>query len=493
MPVSSPALLGIDLGTSSVKVALIDEAGQLLSSATAAYSVDALHPGWSETDPSAWWAAVASAVRSACADSSQHRIAGVGLSGQMHGLVAADEVGGALRPAMLWSDSRAVNQLPAYSLLAPDLLARLANPLSPGMAGPMWLWLREREPATVGAMRWAMQPKDWLRARLTGAVAAEPSDASATLLYDVVADSWATDVVTDLGLDLSLLPPLLASSSAVAGALLPAVADELGLPADIPVAAGGADTAVAALGSGLVSPGDGQLTIGTGAQIVVPVPAPALPLAAAPVTHLYRAATDGEWYAMGAVVGGGLTLDWVRRLLGASWPELYAAAGAPDLDDPIFLPHLSGERTPYLDPAMRGAWIGLTTRHDRAALMRSALEGVALSVRDALDALRGATGLPLEVWRLAGGGSVAPAWRQMIADVLQVQLAVVDVPAASSRGAALLAGRAAGWWDEPSMLALLPPAPAPSVFPATNSADLASARHARFRHVVAALRPLGAH
>lgn len=484
------SLLGIDLGTSSVKAVLVDLEGRLLASASAAYPVSHPCPGWAETDPQLWWSAVRDAVGQVVGVAGATPVA-LGLSGQMHGLVATDAVGAVVRPALLWSDARAVDELRSYRTLPRELRSRLRNPLSPGMAGPLLAWLARHEPEAHAATRWALQPKDWLRARLTGQFRAEPSDASATLLYDLDGDRWDTDVVAALGLDPMVLAPLVASSAAPAGHLLPAVADELGLPAGLPVAAGAADTAAAALGSGLVEPGTAALTIGSGVQLVTPVPGlPAAP-DADPVTHLYRAATDTGWYAMAAGLNAGLALDWVRTVLGASWPQLYAAAGTePGLSDPVFLPHLAGERTPYLDPDMRGGWVGLAPEHDRTALLRSALEGVAFGARDALASLRAAaaTAAPLTDLRLAGGGSTAGPWRQLLADVLGATLRPVDVAVASGRGAALLGARAAGLLDEREVLDLLPPAGDPAASPRADRRDFYDERHALYRRRVDALR-----
>ncbi|MBA2770045.1 MAG: xylulose kinase, partial [Sporichthyaceae bacterium] len=384
-----PALLGIDLGTSSVKAALVDLEGHLLTAVSVGYPVAHPRPGWAETDPALWWAAIRDAVRQASNDVTGAEPVAIGLSGQMHGLVATDAAGAAVRPALLWSDARAVDELAIYRRLPAEVRGRLRNPLSPGMAGPLLGWLARHEPASFAATRWALQPKDWVRARLTGEVRAEPSDASATLLYDIPGDRWDHDVLAALGVDPGVLAPLLPTSGSHAGTLLPEVANDLGLAPDLPVAAGAADTAAAALGSGLVKPGTAALTIGSGVQLVMPV---AELIAAGddnPVTHLYRAATDTGWYAMAAGLNAGLALDWVRTVLGVSWPQLYAAAdGELRPSDPMFLPHLSGERTPYLDPDMRGGWVGLASHHDRNALLRAALEGVALAVRDALDSLR---------------------------------------------------------------------------------------------------------
>ena len=437
-----PVTLGVDLGTSSVKAVVMTLDGTVAGQAVGGYRVSSRQPGHSESEPGEWLAATATAVRAAVTEAGVEPKA-IGLSGQMHGVVPTAEDGRPVHAAMLWSDARATRELSQYRQLPPAVRTRLANPLSPGMAGPLLAWLAANEPAAWAATRWALQPKDWLRAQLTGRFVTEPSDASATLLYNIADDRWDTDVVTALGLDAAKLPPILARSGDRAGSLTDDGAQLLGLRPGLPVAAGAADTAAAALGSGLIEPGTMQLTIGTGAQLIKPVAALPEPLPDRPVTHLYRAATDTGWYAMGAVLNGGLTLDWVRRMLGASWPELYAAAALPPrTDNPLFLPHLHGERTPYLDPGMRGAWTRLDPRHDRRDLLRAALEGVAFAVRDALDHLL-EPGERINHLRLAGGGTKDPGWRQMLADILGHPLAPVEVAAASGLGAATLGARAA--------------------------------------------------
>jgi len=449
------ALLGIDLGTSSVKAVVTDAVAGVLAQAIKTYAVDHPQQGWSETNPASWWTAVVHAVRDAVAQAGVE-IAGIGLSGQMHGVVLTDDHGAPLRPAVLWSDSRAIEQLVLYRSMAPALRQRLANPLSPGMFGPILGWLAAHEPQTYRAARRALSPKDWIRWRLTGAVASEPSDASATLLYDIPGDRWDIDVAEALGIDPHLLPPLLPHAATQSGVLLPSVATALHLTPATPVAAGGGDTAVAALGAGIVSPGQGQLTIGTGIQIVAPENITGRP-GESPVTHLYRAATDQGWYRMAAALNGGATLDWVRRLFDVSWAELYASAERPIATDaPVFLPHLLGERTPYLDTAMRGSWAYLNPRHDRSDMLRAALEGVALTTRAAWTALQDA-GCTATTLRLAGGGTTTAAWQQMLADTLQIDLQPVDVTAASGRGAALLGGRAAGIFDEAESVSMVSP------------------------------------
>src|SRR5689334_7182773 len=486
----SPAAcaLGLDLGTSSAKAVVLSVSGAVLAQASAGYPVISAEPGYAESDPRRWWSAVVSCTREAVAAAGGPPPVAIGLSGQMHGLVMTAADGRALRPALLWADSRATGSLRAYRELGRVALDRLANPLFPGMAGPMLAWVAECEPDVYAGARWALSPKDWLRGRLTGEIHAEPSDASATLLYDVAGDRWDLEVVEALGLDAGMLAPLLPSSAAVAGRLTASAAAELGLPAGLPVAAGAGDTAAAVLGSG-VSGGSGiQLTVGTGAQVIRPVAAPVNRAEAG--VHLFRLASPSGWYQMGATLSAGLSLNWVREVLNASWEELYASASrAPALGDPVFVPHLTGERTPYCDPSLRGSWSSLALASDRASLLRSALEGTAFAIRDALDALLGPAGPAPAGLRLAGGGTVATGWRQLLADVLGVPLYAVDVPAASGRGAALLGAIAAGLLGFDDCAGALAPPAALAAEPDRGRAALHAERYARFQEVVQALRP----
>jgi xylulokinase len=481
------AYLGIDLGTSSVKVLLLSHRGEQIAHADVAYAVSHPVPGWAESAPQDWWNATVTAVREAVMQAPHAHPAGIGLSGQMHGVVPTGTDGTPVRNAILWADSRAQQELQIYRRLGYEVRERLANPLSPGMAGPILAWIARHEPHVMAAMRWALQPKDWIRLQLTGEVHTEPSDASATLMYDVLGDGWAADVVQVLGVRIDALAPLLPSSGSVAGHLTPDAARLLGLEVGIPVAAGAADTAAAALGAGLVAPGTGQLTIGTGVQIVTPSDEP--PTAASdPVTHHYRAATAAGHYRMAAVLNGGLALGWVRETLNASWAELYAAAEqAPRPDDPFFLPHLHGERTPYMDSSMRGAWTGLTPLHTRTDLLRAALEGVALTTAEALASLF-PDGSGVEHLRLAGGGTAAPGWRQLLADALEVELRAVAVAGASGRGAALLGASAAGRIDERGILELSVPVVTAVVRPDPHAGPRYRERRTRFRETAEHLR-----
>ncbi len=481
-------LLGLDLGTGSVKALLLDEGGGVLGEGSVSYRVRSPSPGWAESSPDEWWEATVEAARMA-AGSRGDRVEAIGLSGQMHGVVLADARGRPLRPAVLWADTRSVEELSRYRALEAGARERLANPPAVGMAGPSLLWLRDHEPAAYSSARWALQPKDWIRLHLTGEASAEPSDASATLLYDLASDDWAYPVIETLGLRADLLAPLVASSS-VAGTLRDDAARSLGLRAGLPVAAGAADTAAAMLGGGLLRPGPVQLTVGTGGQIVAPreVPEPD-PRGR---THLYRAASaepPALWYSMAAIQNAGLALEWARMVLGASWEELYEEAfeTSPGAGGLLFLPYLSGERTPRFDPAARGAWTGLGLGHGRGHLLRAALEGVAFALREGLEALE-STGVPVEDLRLAGGGaggSSGEPWRQLLADVLGRPLRLLPdeiTPVASARGAALLAGLASGGYETQGDILALAPAPRRSVEPGQEAPAYDEA-YARYREL----------
>jgi xylulokinase len=468
------ALLGIDLGTSAVKVLILDTEGNTLSVSKAGYEVIALQPGWAESDPDAWWHATVTAVQAALAQVPQVKITAIGLSGQMHGLVPTDKEGRPTHNALLWADTRAEQELKRYEALPPALLRKLANPLVPGMAGPMLCWLADHEASVYQATRWALQPKDWLRLCLTDSVAADPSDASATLLYDLPADRWADEVIAALGLRRELFAPI-SPSGAIAGTLSARAANALSLSPGMPVATGAADTAAAALGTGLLTPDSIQLTLGTGAQLVQLSPEPT----ADPTgrTHLYRAADGVNWYRMAAVQNAGLVLDWVRRTLNASWDEVYESANrvAPGAEGLTFLPYLTRERPHHRNSRSAGAFLGMRIDHQRQHMLQAALEGVAFGIRVALEALPGADNTA--TLRLAGGGSLHPAWRQMLADILGRELVTVDTSDASARGATLLAGIANSTWTEAAATA--------SVAPARRLAATPSIRQAAYNEVYA--------
>jgi xylulokinase len=475
-------VLGLDLGTSQAKALLAAPDGTVLGQGVAGYPVRTPRPGWAEADPEDWWQAVCAAVGSAVGPA-RAEVAGLAVAGQMHGLVLWAERSGVLRPPIIWLDRRADAEVAGYQRLPAGLRARLGNAPSAGMAGPLLLWLSRHEPGAYRRARWMLQPKDWLRLRLTGAriqpadpsgsmraglagasgsmpgaPVTDPTDASGTLLFDLARGAWATDVARALGLRTDLLPDI-RSPAEIAGTLLPAAAEQLGLPSGLPVATGAADTAASLLAARLPGTGRwGLLTLGTGGQLIIPsaaTPDPDIPFSDYPdpdrpgragtdvsgTTNLFRA-VDGGTYRLAAAQNVGVTLDWVRRTLGASWDELYGTAARPwQADTPVFLPQLAGER--WDDRGPGGAWIGLTLAHQRDDLMRAALEGVAFLLRRKLDDLRAAGSAPDKI-RLAGGGTRHPAWRQLLADVLAVPLYPDGDGWLTARGAALIAAAATG-------------------------------------------------
>jgi xylulokinase len=451
-PEGAPAVLGLDLGTSQVKALLCAPDGTVLGQGTAGYQVSTPRPGWAETDPEHWWQAACTAVRAA-AGPKPAEVLGLALAGQMHGVVLCTERAVVLRPAITWLDRRAEAEAEDYQRLPEDLRARLGNAPSAGMAGPILLWLSRHEPGLYRQARWMLQPKDWLRLRLTGPgvqVATDPTDASGTLLFDLARSEWATDVARALELRTDLLPDIRGSAE-IAGPVLPAAAEHLGLRPGLPVAIGAADTAASLLAAHL-PPGRGLLTLGTGGQLVVPLaPKPDIPFSDSPdrdrtapsVTTNLFGSVDGGTYRLAGAQNVGVTLDWVRRTLGASWDELYDTAARPwRADTPVFLPYLAGERWDHRDTG--GAWTGLTLAHQREDLLRAALEGVAFLLRGKLDDLR-AHGAPSPAsLQLGGGGSRHPAWRQLLADALGVPLYPGGTGWLTARGAALIAAEAIG-------------------------------------------------
>jgi xylulokinase len=397
------------------------------------------------------------AVRTAVGPASAE-VAGLAVAGQMHGVVLCTERAVALRPAITWLDRRAEAEAEDYQRLPEDQRARLANAPSPGMAGPILLWLSRHEPDTYWQARWMVQPKDWLRFRLAGLAATDPTDASGTLLFDLARGKWATDVVRALGLRPDLLPAIRPPAE-IAGPLLPAAAEHLGLPPGLPVAIGAADTAASLLAASL-PPQWGLLTLGTGGQLIVPLPASSDRANSArpgsdipfsdnpdpgrpdPRINLFRS-VDGGSFRLAPVQNVGVTLDWVRRTLGVSWDELYRTAARPWREDtPVFLPYLAGERWDHRHSG--GAWTGLTLAHGRDDLLRAALEGVAFLLRGRLDDLRADTTPGPAAMQLAGGGSRTPGWRQLLADALAVPLYPAGNGWLTARGAAQLAAAATG-------------------------------------------------
>ncbi|TKC89779.1 carbohydrate kinase [Trinickia terrae] len=456
--------LGIDIGTGSLKLATIDGDGRECAVASAAYAVETPQPGWAQIHVEAWWRALVDAAARLPAEE-RDAVRAIGFSGQMHSVVLTADDGSAVRPALLWPDTRAAGLLDAWPEPQP-------NPVAPGMAGPLLRWIVRNEPQSMAATRWALQPKDWVRAALGGVVATDPSDACATALADA-SGAWDRRQIDALGLPQEWFAPL-SPSYAAGGTLSAEAARALGLREGVVLATGAGDTPCAALGSGLAHDGDALLTTGTGGQIVVL--ATQAPQAARGL-HAYRAATD-HWYRMAAMQNVGVALEAVRGWLSyASWADAYQDAFAAQPSATLtFLPYLTGERSPWMNPAARGGWLGLALNDSRATMMRAAFEGVAFSLRAGLDAIR-ASGAPVRSLRLAGGGSVDARWRQLLANALDAELHAVDCPNAAARGAAMLGALAIGHWHAADLAALTPAA---TLVASPQRDDALAARHARF-------------
>lgn len=423
-------MLGIDLGTGSVKAAVLSDDGVVLAKASRAYAVQAPRPGWAESDPQEWLDATLDVVGQVL-DATGETPATVGFSGQMHGVVLADANGRPLRPAILWADSRTAHEADRMARDLPDeLMSRLGSRPVAGFAATTLAWLGAHESEVLARASRVLQPKDWLRVALGGEVATEPSDASGTLLFDVAAGQWSPEAVAWAGVSPDVLPPVRASQS---GAGTVRVRGH-----EIPAAVGGADTACVVVGLGL-GPGEGFTAVGSGSQTVRLMDEPLLDATLRTHTFCVAGEPRSGWYRIGAVQSAGITLTAALAWLGASVEEATAAL-APGVqpDDPIFVPYLSGERTPFMTPTLRGSWHGLSLATDRAALLRSVLEGVAQAVALGVEAVQGSGAALTSPVPLVGGGTHDPAFRQLLADATGLALAVAEAPDAAVVGAALL-------------------------------------------------------
>jgi xylulokinase len=440
----SDVVLALDLGTSSLKAALVSPSGGLLAIASEELTTTRSPAGAVEQDPDSWWTALATAVRQLRTALPSRKVRAIVATGQMHGVVLRGADGRTLRPCLTAADERGGSYLPEMaSAVDPGEVLRItANPLGAGMSAAKLVWLRHAEPDIWRATRSVLLPKDELRARLTGEVATDPSDASGSLLFDIDRQAWSNRLAEAWEIHPSVLPPIVASA-AEAGRLTAAAGTELGLPHGIPVVTGAGDTTTAALGMGVVDPdGTGFLGLGTAAQLLVPT-ATAVRDARLRINVIHHATPTG-WCAMAATLDGGGALAWLARLLGLrpdAVDDLIAEADAADPEHGItFIPHLSGERTPGMDSTARASFHGLTAAHGRAELARSVLEGVAFALREGLDALADLDIAPRTL-RMGGGGGRSLVWPRILADVLGLPITLAKAPNASLVGAAALAHR----------------------------------------------------
>jgi xylulokinase len=440
--------LGLDIGTSAVKAALVDERGRVKGAASVAHPLSTPHPGWAEQKPEDWWKSTVSAVRRLLAACRVRPglIASVGISGQMHSSVFLDRNGKVIRPALLWNDGRTTGECREITALLGEECLRewVQNPALEGFTLPKVLWLRTHEPAAFARLAKVILAKDYVRFRLTGVLASEPSDASATLMYDVAHRRWSSDIMNALHLSTDMLVEV-GGSAEVLGRLSQEGARATGLAQGTPVVGGGADNACGAVGVGIVAPGEAVASWGTSGTVLTPTREPFVDPGMR--VHTFCHAVPDTWYLMGAMLSAGAAFAWYRRELAR---ELARSKNAnltlnqeakriqPGASGLTFLPYLQGERTPHRDASARGAFVGLSLSHTRAHLSRAVIEGICFAMRDSLTILRD-LGVAIDKVLVTGGGAKSAFVRKVQADVYGLPVVRVNREEGPAYGAALLA------------------------------------------------------
>jgi xylulokinase len=446
-------VLGIDVSTTATKAVLIDgHDGSVRGVGTAEYGYDVPHPLWSEQDPGSWWTGAVAAIRSVLASTgvAGDEVAAVGLTGQMHGLTLLDAADRVLRPAILWNDQRTGAECDwIRARIGPERLIEVTgNDALTGFTAPKLVWVREHEPDVWARVAHVLLPKDLVRLRLTGDHAIDVADGAGTLLFELARRTWSPEIVDALGIDPAWLPEVF-EGPAVTGTIGGAAADATGLRPGTPVVAGGGDQAANGVGVGAVEGGQTALSLGTSGVVFAPTDRPIVEPRGR--VHAFCHAVPGRWHLMSVMLSAAGSLRWYRDVVapGMTFGALSdeAASVPAGSDRLLFLPYLSGERSPHPDPLARGAFVGLTVGHGRAHLTRAVLEGVAFGLRDGLD-LMVAAGMPAPTAiRASGGGIASPLWRQILADVLEAEIATVATTEGAAYGAGVLAAVGAGWFE----------------------------------------------
>ncbi len=484
-------VLGIDVSTTATKAVLIDEAGAVVGVGSAEYPFETPRPLWSEQDPALWWDGAIAAISGvlAAAGRSGADVSAVGLTGQMHGLVLLDASDRVLRPAILWNDQRTAAECDAIrAAVGPERLVEITgNDALTGFTAPKLVWVRDHETDVWRRAAHVLLPKDFLRLRLTGEYAIDKADGAGTLLFDLAARDWSAEVLARLDIPPAWLPRTFEGPE-VTSVVSAEAAAATGLRAGTPVVAGGGDQAANAVGVGVVAPGTMALSLGTSGVVFAATDRPLYEPRGR--VHAFCHAVPGRWHLMSVMLSAAGSLRWFRDALapGEAFGPLVATAesvpaGSGGL---FFLPYLTGERSPHPDPLARGAFIGLTLAHDRRHLTRAVLEGVAFGLRDGLD-LMTAAGLPAPTQvRASGGGTASALWRQILADVLDAEIATVETTEGAAYGAGLLAGVGAGWWPTVDAATDAVVRVTPMASPGPDAATYAE-RHAIYRELYPAL------
>ncbi len=434
--------LGIDTSTTATKALLIDAAGSVVAVGRSEYDFETPRPLWSEQSPHLWWDATVEAIEAALrtADIDGAAVGAVGLTGQMHGLVLLDEAGEALRPAILWNDQRTQAECDEIRELIGRhrLIEITGNDALTGFTAPKILWVRNNEPELFARTKHVLLPKDYVRFRLTGEVAVDRAGGSGTMLFDLASRDWSADVVDALGIPRSVLPQT-HEGPAITGTLSGMAAAATGLRPGTPVVAGGGDQAANGVGVGAVVPGIVAISIGTSGVVFAAADRPIIEPEGR--LHAFCHAVPGTWHLMGVMLSAAGSYRWFRDALAPDhdYGALDAAAAAvgPGSNGLVFLPYLSGERTPHPDPTARGAFVGLTVRHELGHLARAVMEGVTFGLRDSVELM--ANEMDIGDVRVSGGGAASDIWLRIVADVLGRPVRVVGTAESAAHGASLLA------------------------------------------------------
>jgi xylulokinase len=490
-----PYWLGVDTGTGSTRALLVDATGKEIAAVTASHEeIRMERPLWAEQRPENWSEAAVEAIRGILAKSGAtgNDIRGIGLSGQMHGLVILDRTGSVIRPALIWCDQRSQAQVDFINSTVgkAKVLESIANPVLTGFTLPKLLWVRDHEPQHFDRVRKMLLPKDYIRFKLTGEFATEVSDASGTALLDVVRRRWSFDMTDALSLDRDILPSVHESTD-ITGVVSQQAAELTGLAAGTPVVGGGGDQAAGAVGNGIVEPGIVSCTLGTSGVVFAHTDTAAWdPLGR---VHTFCHAVRDKWHVMGVTQGAGLSLQWLRNQLtpDMSYDALMseAATASAGSEGLFWLPYLMGERTPHLDPRARGGWIGLTAKHTRADLIRSVIEGVSYSQKDCLEIVE-QLGVPASSIRASGGGARSPFWRQILADVFAKRVARLQNQEGSAYGAALLALVGTGQFSTVPEACNATIREAESAMPRAAESQTYASGYETYRALYPALRPI---
>jgi xylulokinase len=483
--------IGIDIGTTGARSVRINGYGRIVASSIAPYPLIVPRSGWTEQDPLAWWDAVRTTLHQVVA-AGDAPIDAIGAAGQMHGAVFLNERCAPIRPALLWNDQRTAKQVEELRAAVGETRLReiTGNAALTGFQAPKILWLREHEPENYACVRHVLLPKDYIRFRLTGTLGAEPSDASGTLLFDLARRTWSQEILRALDLPAAWFPQIFESPEIV-GLLDEKVASEIGATAGIPVVAGAGDNAAAAVASGVVRCGSGMLSLGTSGVIVTHDNRPRIDPTGA--LHAFCAALPGAYHLVSVTLSAGGSLRWFRDAFGRadeSFDDIIREAAniEPGADGVVFLPYLAGERTPHMDPDVRGAWLGLGLAHGRPHLIRALLEGVAFGLADGVERMR-ALGVDSAEFNVTGKGMQNPVWRDIIAATFGRPLHRLLADEGPAFGAALLAAVGAGRFPsvESASDAVVAFAPEPD-HPTTDRIAAYRATHKRFQGFYPAIR-----